>query len=576
LQITDTLELISENSNKKCETIDNLNKLGLKYIDIDQEVALLYVKQVFELAKEVSYTKGLADSYKLWGHILYFKDEYYLAIEKYQAALELYTKEENDFEISEVYFYMSQANNLAANFEEAISLCQQSLNIKESLNDQKGISNCLNYLGTIHLGRKDEQLALQYYSKALSIKKELNDPTGMATVIDNMGMAYFNMGDKKKAMIYFLESLKLREELGDIRRIASSKQRIGMLYQDQGNFDSALEMFVSSLKIYEKLEEKLGIALCHLSIARLYNDMGNYSQALSETQKTIGLTKILNNKTILADIYQLLSNVFGNLNMHEEALESLRIYLLYHDSLFSDQRDQMIIDIEYKYQADKKDESIALLQSKNKIIKQKIMILTISIITLAILILLVFYLFWLKSRMVKQKNKLLENEILIRKQEMQLKAKERQLLEDQLELKNKDVAAKALVIHRTNKTLQHIGQELLSLHNKIDTNNTEAQEVLRNIIHNLEVYSKNNAWKEFDTAFKEVNNEFYNKLLNYSPNLTPSEIKLAALLKLNFSTKEIEAITFKSESGIKSTRYRLRQKLNLASDDNLIAFLMKL
>jgi DNA-binding CsgD family transcriptional regulator len=64
--------------------------------------------------------------------------------------------------------------------------------------------------------------------------------------------------------------------------------------------------------------------------------------------------------------------------------------------------------------------------------------------------------------------------------------------------------------------------------------------------------------------------------LERCPDLSPTEIKTAALLKLNLTTKEIAAITFKSEGGIKTTRYRLRKKLELSSDDKLIPFLMQI
>jgi len=51
---------------------------------------------------------------------------------------------------------------------------------------------------------------------------------------------------------------------------------------------------------------------------------------------------------------------------------------------------------------------------------------------------------------------------------------------------------------------------------------------------------------------------------------------MAALLKLNLTSKEIAAITYKSESGIKTMRYRLRKRLQLSSDEKLIPFLMQL
>jgi DNA-binding CsgD family transcriptional regulator len=77
-------------------------------------------------------------------------------------------------------------------------------------------------------------------------------------------------------------------------------------------------------------------------------------------------------------------------------------------------------------------------------------------------------------------------------------------------------------------------------------------------------------------AFGRVHANFYGELLRICPELSPSEIRIAALLRLNLSTKEMEALTFKSESGIKSIRYRLRKKLGLDSDDNLTAFLIRI
>jgi len=68
----------------------------------------------------------------------------------------------------------------------------------------------------------------------------------------------------------------------------------------------------------------------------------------------------------------------------------------------------------------------------------------------------------------------------------------------------------------------------------------------------------------------------YDKLFEICPNLSATEIKIATLLKLNLSTKEIAAITFKTESSIKTVRHRIRQKLKIGENDNLVAFLLRL
>ena len=99
---------------------------------------------------------------------------------------------------------------------------------------------------------------------------------------------------------------------------------------------------------------------------------------------------------------------------------------------------------------------------------------------------------------------------------------------------------------------------------------------IESILQELKVKNREHAWDEFHTAFNHVHRDFYDKLFKICPDLSATEIKIAALLRLNLSSKEIAAISYKSESAVKTTRHRLRQKLKLEQGEKLIPFLMKL
>ena len=87
----------------------------------------------------------------------------------------------------------------------------------------------------------------------------------------------------------------------------------------------------------------------------------------------------------------------------------------------------------------------------------------------------------------------------------------------------------------------------------------------------------NDVWTEFETYFTKVHPDFYTKLSQQFPDLTPNEKKLCAFLKLNLSTKEISAITYQSVNSIMVSRTRLRKKLNIQGEEtNLTNFLMEL
>lgn len=73
----------------------------------------------------------------------------------------------------------------------------------------------------------------------------------------------------------------------------------------------------------------------------------------------------------------------------------------------------------------------------------------------------------------------------------------------------------------------------------------------------------------FLSRFIEVYPEFYTELIHNFPDLTTADLKLCALMKLDFSTKEIAEITFSSLRTVQNRKYKLRKKFNLSSEENL-------
>ncbi len=79
----------------------------------------------------------------------------------------------------------------------------------------------------------------------------------------------------------------------------------------------------------------------------------------------------------------------------------------------------------------------------------------------------------------------------------------------------------------------------------------------------------------FETNFDQVHDQFFSELHQDFPSLSPGELKLAAYLKMNLSSKEIAQLLKISVRGVENKRYRLRKKMGLASGDNLMTSLLK-
>ena len=80
----------------------------------------------------------------------------------------------------------------------------------------------------------------------------------------------------------------------------------------------------------------------------------------------------------------------------------------------------------------------------------------------------------------------------------------------------------------------------------------------------------------FELIIKEKNDLFYKNLKEKYPRLTSNEVRLCALIRLDFSSKEIASILNISVKSVEMNRYRLRKKLQLGSNQNLPDFINSL
>jgi ligand-binding sensor domain-containing protein/DNA-binding CsgD family transcriptional regulator len=83
-------------------------------------------------------------------------------------------------------------------------------------------------------------------------------------------------------------------------------------------------------------------------------------------------------------------------------------------------------------------------------------------------------------------------------------------------------------------------------------------------------------WTYIEPQLDKVYNNFVTRLKEKHPDLTLSEIKIAAYVRMNLSTKEISEFMHKTGRAVENDRYRLRKKIGLDSNDSLQHYLVNL
>ncbi|MEM9648316.1 MAG: Two component regulator three Y domain-containing protein, partial [Bacteroidota bacterium] len=171
----------------------------------------------------------------------------------------------------------------------------------------------------------------------------------------------------------------------------------------------------------------------------------------------------------------------------------------------------------------------------------------------------------------KFKRKQLQLEATLKKeQEEQLAALEKEKLAREIKLKQNELASTTLNIAKKNEMILEF-KNMLVLNKDKFSNSQRYRSFLKKLNNSIK---DNDDWKRFEVNFKELHEDFFERLLKAYPNLTPKDLKLCAYLKMNLSTKEIAPLMAISVRGVEIHRYRLRKKLEIDSSKSLSNFLI--
>jgi ligand-binding sensor domain-containing protein/DNA-binding CsgD family transcriptional regulator len=145
----------------------------------------------------------------------------------------------------------------------------------------------------------------------------------------------------------------------------------------------------------------------------------------------------------------------------------------------------------------------------------------------------------------------------------------------ELESRTKELAAVAMQITYKNELLNQLKNRLTKVTQKI-THDDSRKQILEMIRKLEEEHLHEDDWHLFEQHFDQVHENFLKHVKETCPGLTPKDLKMCAYLRMNLSSKEIAPLLNISIRGVEISRYRLRKKLNLDRDDNLIEYLMKI
>lgn len=400
----------------------------IRYINPDS--AKYFVEFALTLSKNTNAIELLAESMYLYADNLADIANYDLSLKYCDSALNI-SENENLFLIKSktlnLYGIIYSDQGL---YDKSIEFYNKSADIGILLNDKSLISKAYSNIGVSYYYKSEFQTAVDYYLKSLKILEELKDSSNIAIQMSNLGVfyqmqslydkaletlfrsldfipknsfktradAYNNIAvtytytnNLDKALEYYNEAKILSEKVDDFRGIATSYNNMADLYKRMLQLDKAIEMSKKAIEVCEKNNIPTDNTYYYRSLAVALFENRNFTQAESYLEKSIQMCDEQGNKKLLADNYYLMADIFRMTKNFEKATEYMFLFKELNDSVQQQTYSENIAEMETKYQTEKKQQEIEILNKDNliqaeRINKQKALIFTFIVVFIIILI----------------------------------------------------------------------------------------------------------------------------------------------------------------------------------------------
>lgn len=489
------------------------------------------------------------------GMVYYETGNYDAAMSNYETAFEIVPDETEVNEIT-ASIYTNRANvyGMRGEYSKAVEDYMKVAQYYEENNIQTPLAQTYNNIGAELRNLNEFTKSVDYYKKAVAINLETGNNRGLAQCYVNIGVSYKQMDSIDLAVEYYEMSLEIAEKINSTFFIAQNKLNLGNIFEKAGQYDDAIEMFNSSLEICMKAGIEYGVMLNYLNLGHVNKLMKNFDTSKDYYQKALVKTREMKLPKEEYQVLVRLSDLNAELGNYKDAYRNYKMFYELKDSIQSKEQKEYILDLEAKYESEQKE--LAIIRLEKKGLNQRLIIL---LLVLATLVLSIFV------QRVYLRNKITKRDHLIVQQDSAL-------LQSKLDSKNREISNAAIKIVEMQVQLRETNDKIREIiHKSADKNIPVFQKILNFLNKN---HLKHSLLKDFENQLADSNKEFYAKLLQDFPDLTSTELKICAMVRLNLSSKEIAVLLNRSIRTIDFTRNSIRKKLKLEIQDNLYTFLL--
>lgn len=279
-QQTDTLKLRLKAADSDSSRVELLSKLGFEYAFIDLDSSRRYCRKAIQIAENINFLRGKADALNSLAISYDIEGNHEVSITYFLEALDLYDSLQAKEGLARIYNNCGMVYQSLGNTTKSLEYHYKSLEIEKELVDSVGIAYSMTHIAALHLQINEYDSALYFYAAAKEILEIINDVQGLAYVHWGLGEMYLDIKKTEKALYHAQQAFNFFESEENIKGLSETSLIMGKTYLILKKFDKAEEKLLFALRLSEDLDAKNVVLECLLNLSALYKVQENFEPAL--------------------------------------------------------------------------------------------------------------------------------------------------------------------------------------------------------------------------------------------------------------------------------------------------------
>ena len=487
-QQIDSLKTLLENTPDAFEKA----KLNLTLASLHERVDLNKGKSyAYDAFKYKANDSLLAETNNQLGRFHFFTAQLDSASYYFDAAKTILKNNNDEQRAAIINISLGAIQLRQGNYENTIKILTESASFFEDTNDELNAAKCYSNISSAFAELDNYDKAIEYSEKALAIFDKNKMIQFQLITLPNLATQYFKKGDTLRAISHYNTAEAVAKSVNDKRSLSMTYNNLGNIYLES-DIEKSEAYLKDALQLKTELNLNSGIEITKSNLGYIYLKKRDYNKAAAFLEEAKPFVK----GKQLSTLYTNLSKSYKGLNNYPKALEYSELAKQLNDSLLSVENQNTILDIQTKYETEKKEKEILQLQTDNLEVdfkrKQNRNLLFGA---LAALLVAIFALYMLMKN-AKRKRIIMEQNLTIQEQSFN------QLLKSQ-ELEGIDAIIDAQEQERTKMAAD--------LHDNLGSK-------VATLKLYLESYDEKEAFSNFYDKLKSLMSDTYTEIRNISKN----------------------------------------------------------